>query len=583
MEGNNLIQKYLSKRSWRIRENANTNESFSNMQNFIASNILANDFLSSLPYKYRKAHQDAIIHIHNLESGGYQAYCSGHNLKSLIVNGMKTVTVSARPAKHLTAITDQIMNWLFMSQQEFSGAQAFSDFDSLIAPFVKVDRLSYKDVKQQMQKLIYNLNMTMRAANQSPFTNLSLNYGVPKFLENEEAIIGGHLAGFNYSDCLDEISMIDRAISEIMIEKDPRGIPFTFPILTINLTKKFDWSSKTSELMAINASEVGSYYWMNYIGSGLDENSIRSMCCRLNIDLTELSGPSGLWNLQEGTGSLAVVTINFPRLGFDYKGKDEKIFFEKLRERLELALFVLNFRKERIKKYMPIMMPFNLLNNWTMKNYYITIGIIGFNEMCMNYLGTDIIENIPFIVKVMNFIREWVKEKQVETKQLINIEMIPGEGSSFRLAYVDRKLNPDIKTLGTKSAPYYTSLLIPASTGIDMFERLKLEEQVLPLFTGGTIFRIFTGEKEPDSEVILDLIKKISNTKIPYFDLTSTFSICKKEFKTFRGTKEHCPECNGETEIYSRVVGYYRPLSKFNIGKVEEFKNRKYITLPDKI
>jgi ribonucleoside-triphosphate reductase len=329
--------------------------------------------------------------------------------------------------------------------------------------------------------------------------------------------------------------------------------------------------------MAENANKVGSYYWMSYLGSGIDEDSIRSLCCRLNIDMRELSGPSGLWNTAEGTGSLGVVTINFPRLGFDCKGKEEDIFFEKLSERLEMALFILNFRKERIGKYQNKMMPFNLLNAWSMKNYFITIGVIGFNEMCLNYIGTEITQNIPFIEKVMKFLRRWVKEKQIETKQLINIEMIPGEGSAYRLAYVDRKLNPGIITLGTKSAPYYTSLLIPASSDIDLFERLKLEEKILPLFTGGTIFRVFTGEKEVDTNIILELIKKISGTKIPYFDLTNTFSICKEEKKTFRGIKYKCPLCKGETEIFSRVVGYYRPLEKFNIGKVQEFHDRKYI------
>jgi len=576
---NDLIQKYLFDLSWRKRENANTNESFSNMQNFIASNILANDFLSSLPLKYRNAHQNSLIHIHNLESGGFQPYCCGHNLKILILNGMKTVTINARPAKHLTSITDQVMNWLFMSQQEFSGAQAFNDFDTLIAPFIKIDKLSFRDVKQQIQKLVYNLNMTMRTANQTPFTNLSLNYGVPKFLENEEAIIGGTLSGFKYSDCLDEIELIDRAISEIMTEKDPNGIPFTFPILTINLTKKFNWSSKISRLMAENAGDVGSYYWMNYIGSGINEDTIRSLCCRLNIDMSELSGPSGLWNTGEGTGSLGVVTINFPRLGFDCKGKDEKIFFEELEKRLEIAYYILNFRKERIKKHINRMMPFNILNGWSMRTYFITIGVIGLNEMCLNYLGSDITKNIDFIIKILEFMRKWSKNKQTESKQLINIEMVPGEGSSYRLAYVDKKLNPEIISLGTKRAPYYSSLLIPSYFELDVFDRLKLEEKVLPLFTGGTIFRVFLGEKKPDIDTTLDFIRKISSSKIPYFDLTSTYSICKSDHKTFRGSKDKCPECNSETEIYSRVVGYYRPVSKWNIGKVQEFKDRKYISL----
>jgi ribonucleoside-triphosphate reductase len=579
MEYNNLIQKYLSNSSWRKRENANTNESFSNMQNFISSNILANDFLSSLPFKHRKAHQEALIHIHNLESGGYVPYCCGHNLKTLIMAGMKTMTINSRPAKHLDSLTDQIMNWLFCSQQEFAGAQSFSDFDTLVAPFVRKEKLSFSRVKQQMQKLVYNLNMTMRSASQTPFTNLSLNYGTPRFLKDEDAIVGGESSGFKYSDCLDEIYMVDRALNEVMLEKDPNGVPFTFPILTINLSKRFDWKSEEARLMAVNASDVGSYYWMNYIGSGISEDTIRSMCCRLNIDMSQLSGPSGLWNTGEGTGSLGVVTINFPRLGFDSKGKDEKVLFEKLEDRLEMALYILNIRKERIKKYFKMMMPFNMLNGWSMRTYYITIGVIGLNEMCLNYLGTDITKNIDFVVKVLEFLREWSKKKQEETKQLINVEMIPGEGASYRLAYVDRKLHQDIVTLGTNRAPYYSALLIPPSLGLDILDRLPMEEKVLPLFTGGTIFRVFLGEKRPEPEVVLDLLKKISNSRIPYFDLTSTYSVCKKEGKTFRGVKEVCPECKSPTEIFSRVVGYYRPVSKFNIGKVEEFKDRKYSNL----
>jgi ribonucleoside-triphosphate reductase len=331
--------------------------------------------------------------------------------------------------------------------------------------------------------------------------------------------------------------------------------------------------------MAENSGDVGSYYWMNYLGSGINEDTIRSMCCRLNIDMSQLSGPSGLWNTGEGTGSLGVITINFPRLGFDCKGKDEKVFFEKLEERLETALYILNFRKNRISKYLDRMMPFNILNGWSMRTYYLTIGVIGLNELCENYLGSDITKNIDFVVRVLEYLRDWSKKKQLETKQFINIEMIPGEGSSYRLAYVDRKLHPDIFTLGTKRAPYYSALLIPPYFGLDIFERLELEEKVLPLFTGGTIFRVFLGEKKPEPDTVLDLIKKISSSKIPYFDLTSTYSICKKESKTFRGIKYNCPDCNFPTEVFSRVVGYYRPLSKFNIGKVQEFKDRKYVSI----
>jgi len=900
----NLIKKYLNNRSWRIKENANTNESFSNLQYYISSNILANDFLRSIPPRLRRAHRDALLHIHNLESGGYVPYCSGHNLKSLIAYGMKTVTINSRPAKHLTSLTDQVMNWLYMAQMEFAGAQAFNDFDTLIAPFIKKDKVGYREVKQQIQKLIFNLNYcydeetevltdegfkkflylsgnekvltlnmennrlewndiengkvyifyykgpmfhfkhknldlkvtpnhrlvirekdqwifkeaenlqnkqylmpitgdwvgvnnnyiqlekisrkkhdhnskifdklpiepylrllgiylaegniiwrddkghyglyiaqenpvkrkkikeglkdlpynvqeyknclviynkqlanhfkkfgkardkfipkeikdlppkylkilldwmflgdgykdeayftisdklrddvqeciiklgygtnysianqnkvwritkkkrrvvsvypkkdleiewyeglifcievkngnmvvrrngkvvisgnTMRSASQTPFTNLSLNYCVPNFLRGEHAIVGGDLIDLTYDDCLEEIYLIDRAFSEIMMEKDPTGIPFTFPILTINLTSRFDWDHPVVDLMAENARSVGSYYWMNYIGSGISEDTVRSMCCRLNISLKELSGPRGLWNTGEGTGSLGVVTINFPRLGYDMKGKDEDKFFEELDRRMNMALEILLFRKQRIKKYMKRMMPFNLLNGWSMRTYYMTIGVIGLNELCLNYLGEDIVDNIDFIVKVLNFMRSWTSTKQKELKQLINIEMIPGEGSSYRLAYVDRKLHPDIKTLGTKKAPYYSALLIPPSKNLDLFDRIKLEERVLPLFTGGTIFRVFLGEKRPNREAIKDLIKKLASTKIPYFDITTTFSVCKKEGKTFNGVHYKCPDCGGRTEVFSRVVGYYRPVSRWNIGKREEFKDRRYYNL----
>jgi len=579
MKRNGLIYKYLNKRSWRIRENANTNESFSNMQYFLSSNLLANDFLRSIPKKYREAHKNALIHIHNLESGGYIPYCAGHNLKLLIMQGMKTNTINSNPAKHLDSITDQVMNFLFCSQMEFAGAQAFNDFDTLLAPFIKKDHLSYKRVKQQMQKLVYNLNMTMRAASQTPFTNLSLNFTTPNYLKEEEAIVGGEGTNFKYSECQEEIEMIDKAITEVMMEKDPRGIPFTFPILTVNLVKNFPWDNEASKLMFIEASNVGSFYWMNYLGSGIDEDSVRAMCCRLNISLKELAGPRGLWNTGEGTGSLGVVTINFSNLGYLAKKKDEGFFWEELERRLNMAYNILNFRKRRIKKYMKLMMPFSLMNGWSMKNYYLTIGVIALNEMCLNYFGSDITENVDFIVKILKYMRKWASKKQEETGQLINIEQVPGEGCSYRLAYVDRKIHKDIITLGTKREPYYSATLIPLSYEIDLFDRLKMEEKVLPLFSGGTIFRVLTGEKTIPWSMTKELVKKISSTKIPYFDLTATFSVCKKEAKTFKGPKEKCPDCGGPVEVFSRVVGYYRPVSKWNIGKKREFKDRRYYNL----
>lgn len=582
MVQNNYIEEYLSNRSWRKNENANINESFSGLYNYVSAKMFANDFLSALPLGLRRAHNDAKIHIHNLESGGYIPYCAGHNLKLMLMNGMKTQSINSRPAKHLNSITDHVMNFLYCSQMEFSGAQAFSDIDTLLAPYVRKDKLTYKEVKQQVQKLCFNLNFTMRAASQTPFTNLTLNYGIPKFLENEHAIIGGLENGVAYGDCLEEVYMIDKAFTEVMNDMDPNGKPLTFPILTVNLTSKFPWEHEIAQLLAQNCANLGSYYFMNYIGSGIDEDTARSMCCRLKLDLTKFNGPKGLWNMGEGVGSLGVVTINLPRVAYDAKGKDEKVLFELLDERLEMALEVLKLRKERIHKYMKRLMPFSLANGWSMKNYFMTIGLLGFNEMCTNYLLAHILEDRgeAFATKVLEHIREWTIKKQIETKELINMEMVPAEGCSYRLALVDRKLNPDIRTSGTTNAPYYSSLLIPASfRNVDVVDKIKFEEKILPLFSGGTIFRTYLGDKTPPNNAVISFLKMVSSSKIPYFDITATYSVCSAEGKMLRGVVNTCPSCNNPTEVYSRVVGYYRPYSKYNIGKKQEFNERKYTTL----
>jgi len=570
------IEAYLSNNNWRKNENANTNESFSNFSNFISNKILANDFLASLDPKLRKEHVEGKLHIHNLETGGYLPYCCGHNLKLLLMNGMKSPSVNSKPAKHLNSVADHVMNWMYMSQMEFAGAQSFGDFDTLVAPFVKKDKLTYKDVKQQIQKLIYNLNFTMRSSSQTPFTNLTLNFTTPKFLENVNAIVGGEEQSFTYADCIDEIHTIDKAFIEIMNERDPSGRPFTFPILTVNINGRFPWDSEVAKLLAHNCANLGSFYFMNYLGSGISEDVMRSMCCRLMLNLEDMAGPKGMWNTSEGTGSLGVVTINLPRIGYESKGKDEAFFFSLLTNRLESTLLILKHRKDRIKEYYKRFMPFNIMNNWSMKNYFMTVGIIGMNEMCLNYLGSNILSNSKFVEKVILFIKQWTIDKQKELKELINVEMVPGEGCSYRLAFVDYKLNNGIVSLGTKTAPYYSTLLIPPSYNVDIFDRLKLEEEILPKFSGGTIFRTYLGEHIPDANTTLDFIRILINSKIPYFDITSTYSICNKDGKLTNGTVDKCPSCGSSTETYSRVVGYYRPVSKYNIGKTQEFKERRY-------
>ena len=576
---NNYIRTYLSNKDWRLSENANWNDSFSKMQYYIASKVLANDFLKAIGRKARYAHNHAFIHIHNLESGGYIPYCSGHNLRKLLLNGMKTPTVISLPPKHLSSAVDLMANWILMSQLEFAGAQAFNDVDTLLAPYVRYDRLSYKEVKQCIQKFIYNVNFTSRQSGQSPFSNVSLNCGIPSYLENEPVVIGKEDTGTVYADYIEEIEMIDRAFIELMTEGDPLNRPFTFPLLTVNLTDKFDWDSEIAKGIAHNCSTRGSFYFMNYIGTGIPVDSIRAMCCRLTLDLSQLSGPRGLWNTGDGTGSLGVVTINFPRLGYETRNKDEDYFFDTLLERMDLALYILNLRKQRILKYMNRLMPFSLANGWTMRTYYLTIGVIGLNEMCLNMFDSPIMENVDFVVKVLKFMRKYAVEKQKEMEQLINIEMIPGEGSSYRLAYIDRKECKDIKYLGTKRAPYYSALLIPPLYGISLPEQVEISEKILPLFTGGTIFRIFLGEQTPETMSLLNLIRKMSQHNIPYYDVTTTYSVCIKESRVFTGVHYKCPECGSECEIYSRVVGYYRPVKRWNIGKQQEFKDRRYINV----
>lgn len=575
----NYIEEYLSNKSWRLRENANINDSFSGLYNYVSSKMFANDFLNALPIDIKKAHNSAKLHIHNLESGGYIPYCAGHNLKLLLTNGLKTQSINSRPAKHLNSVVDHIMNFLYCSQMEFSGAQSFSDADTLLAPYIKRDKLTYKEVKQQIQKLCFNLNFTMRAASQTPFTNLTLNYAVPKFLENEHAIIGGFETDFTYGDCLEEVYMVDKAFTEVMNEMDPNGKPLTFPILTVNLTSKFPWESEVADLLAWNCANLGSFYFMNYLGSGIAEDTARSMCCRLKLDLTKFNGPKGLWNMGEGVGSLGVVTINLPQIGYLAKGKGDAYFFELLNERLATALEVLRFRKARVHKHMKRLMPFSLANGWSMKNYFLTIGILGINEMCTNYLHAHIMEDrgTAFATKVLNYIRDWTIKEQTESKELINMEMVPAEGCSYRLALVDKKQYPEIRTEGPANAPYYSALLIPSSfRNIDTVDKIEFEENLLPIFSGGTIFRTYLGEKAPSNKAVLEFLKMVSSSKIPYFDITATYSVCNAEGKFLRGVVNTCPQCNGNTEVYSRVVGYYRPFSKYNVGKKAEFNQRVY-------
>lgn len=576
----NDIANYLNNdKLFRKTENANWNESISGLKSYIVNKYLANYALACLPKNIAKAHSKGDIHIHNLDGGMLQGYCHGGSLKSILLKGINTPSVNSSPAKHFNSVLDHIMNYLFMSQLEWSGAQSVSDFDTLLAPFIKYDRLSYKEVKQDIQRFIYNLNFALREAFQCPFTNISLNFGVPKSLEEQNVVVGGKQQKETYSDFYNETLMINKAIAEVLMEKDANGNPFTFPIPTINITKKVDLDSEIFKLILAEVSYLGSYYFMNYVGSGIDEDTIRSMCCRLNLDLRQLSKGRGvgLWNMSEGTGSVGVVTINLSRLGYLFNDEDKML--DRLGYLMDLAKKQLLIKRKNVEQiYNSNKLPIAKYYGLNLDNYFLTIGLLGINEMCVNFTGKPLSETPKFAKKILMYMRKCVMQMQRDTHIPFNLEMTPAEGSSYRLALIDRKTYPKIFTQGTIRTPYYTSLLVPPNENLDLLSRLKIEEQLLPLFTGGTIFRVYIQE-EPDLDSLNTLIKKLTSTKIPYFDVTCTFSVCNRDGKYLRGIHEKCPECGSTTDVFSRVVGYYRPVRRWNVGKQQEFKERKYIKI----
>jgi len=574
---NRTILEYLDKKSWRINENANVSYSYSGLLAYTANRMLANYSLSHMPVEAAKAHIRGDLHIHNLEGGQLIPYCHGGDLLKLLLKGINAGNIGAKPAKHLSAAVDHIVNYFFMSQLEFSGAQSFSDFDTLLAPFVHYDGLNYEEVKQNIQRLIFNLNFACRQAYQTPFTNLTFNLLCPKSLQGTPVVVGGETKEDKYEDFNDESLMINKAFCEVIMGRDAAGNPFTFPIPTINITKQFPWNDEVVDYIFAEVSVMGSYYFMNYVGSGIDENSIRAMCCRLNIDLSQLSSPRGLWNMTGGTGSIGVVSINMARLGYLSKNDDQ--LYERLDRLMEIGKEQLEHKRKTIKaSYENSLLPFTKFYGLELGNYFSTIGVIGLNEMCINYLHQPIYEATSFVEKILGRMRDVTRQFQEKTGHLYNLEMTPGEGSSYRLAYKDRKKYKKICTMGTKKRPYYTTLLIPPKYDINVFDRLKIEEKILPIFTGGTVFRMFIGDHSVNFRTLINLSKKIvCDSRIPYFDITCTFSICQEEGTYLPGHHAKCPNCNGDTEVYSRVVGYYRPKSRWNIGKQQEFDDRKYI------
>lgn len=580
LEVEKLVSDYLNQIDWRVRENSNIGYSLSGLFVHAAGSVISTYTLDRIyPMEVSDAHISGDLHLHDLYFG-IAGYCAGWSLRQLLSEGFNGVPrrVESKPPKHLDTALLQMANFLGTLQNEWAGAQAFNSMDTYLAPFVRNDGLNYKQVKQAMQKFVFNLNIASRWGGQTPFTNLTLDWTVPKDLENAAVILGGKTLNETYASYQEEMNMINKAFIEILMEGDMSGRPFTFPIPTYNLTKNFEWESENSQLLFEMTAKYGLPYFSNFINSSLDPSDIRSMCCRLRLDIRQLERnvTGGLFGSGDSTGSVGVVTINMPRIG--YLSKDEDQFFERLDWMMTLARSSLEIKRKVVTKNIENgLLPFTKRYLGTLKNHFSTIGLVGMNEACLNLLGETIASKSGqnFAIKTLKFMRERLRDFQEETGNLYNLEATPAEGTSYRLARLDKKKYPEIITAG-RSAPYYTnSTNLPVDGTNDVFDAIEHQEPLQILYTGGTVFHAFLGERISSGESAKKLIRKMAyNTRLPYFTLTPTYSICPNH-GYITGEHSRCPNCGENAEVYSRVVGYYRPVQNWNRGKQEEFKNRK--------
>lgn len=584
----NMFSEYLNDRDWQINENANTQKSINGLNNYVREAFTKNYWLHEIyPDDIRQAHLSGDIHLHDL--GFFGPYCAGWDLRQILMNGFGGVggKVESKPPKHLRSFLGQIINSTFTTQGETAGAQAWSSIDTYCAPFIRYDRLDYKAVKQALQEFIFNLNVPTRVGFQCPFSNLTFDIIPPGTLKEESVIIGGKLLTEKYGDFQEEMNIFNMAFCDVMMEGDSKGRVFTFPIPTINVTKDFDWDSPvTGKFMEITC-KYGIPYFSNYINSDLSPEDALSMCCRLRLDTSELrKRGGGLFGSNPLTGSIGVVTINLPRLA--YISKSESEFFTRLWQQINLAKNSLEIKRKVIEEQTAKgLYPYsaNYLKDVKQRtdfywfNHFNTIGIIGMNEACLNLLGNGSDLTTPqgqeFAVKTLNYMRGLIKEIQEETGHYYNLEATPAEGTSYRLAKKDKERYPDIITAGD-AVPYYTnSSQLPVGCTDDIFETLELQDELQSLYTGGTVLHLYLGEEIKDTGSAKNLIRKIfTNYKLPYISLTPTFSICNNH-GYLTGEQFFCPECGEETEVWSRVVGYLRPVKNYNEGKREEYRLRK--------
>jgi anaerobic ribonucleoside-triphosphate reductase len=573
-----LIRDYINDRDWKIRENSNEGTmSFSGLNARISGEVLANFALNQLyTEKIKKAHLDGEFHIHDL-TYPIVGYCAGWSLEQLLRKGFGHVPnqVHSYPARHLETATLHMVNFIGTMQGEFAGAQAFSSVDTLLAPFIRADNLSYDRVKQDIQKLIFGLNVPSRWGWQTPFSNLTFDLTVPEDMKNKKAVVGGVELDSCYGDYQPEMDMINRAFLELMIEGDQKGRVFTFPIPTYNITKDFNWDSPLADLLFQATAKYGIPYFQNYIGTDLNPGDIRAMCCRLNLDQRELMRrPGNIWGPGDSTGSIGVVTINLNRIGFESQTKEE--FFGRLKYLMILAKESLETKREVVSTMLQRgLMPYTQVYLGHFDNHFSTIGVCGMHECCLNFLGKGIgtPEGKEFAIEVLLFMREVLREFQEETGNLYNLEATPAESTSYRLARLDREKYRNIITSGTDKFPYLTnSTQLNVDATRDIWEAIRHQQDIQPLYTGGTIFHSFLPEAI-DPVTCKKLVRKIAETKLPYFSITPTFSVCESH-GYLKGQHPVCPHCGAETEVYSRIVGYLRPVRTWNDGKQQEFRDR---------
>lgn len=580
-----LIDNYLKQLDWKVRENSNMSYSIQGLNNYIASEVSKTYWLHKIyNEKIRNAHLSGDIHIHDLNI--IAVYCVGWDLKDLLMEGFQGVKgkVESAPAKHFRTALGQVVNFMYTMQGEAAGAQAFSNFDTLLAPFIRYDKLSYEQVKQSMQEFVFNMNVPTRVGFQTPFTNITMDLTVPSYYADHPVIIGGELMEETYKEFQPEMDMLNKAFFEIMMEGDASGRVFSFPIPTYNITKDFDWDNENIKGLWEMTAKYGIPYFSNFINSDMSPEDARSMCCRLRIDNRELEyRGGGLFGSNPLTGSVGVVTINLPKIADNSKTKEE--FLEKLADLMETAKESLEIKRNLLEdltdKNLYPYTKFYLRDikarfgvYW--KNHFSTIGLIGMNEACENLFGQNIgsKEGKQFALEVMDFMRAKIIEFQKETGNNYNLEATPGEGTSYRLAKLDK--NHKYK--------YFTnSTQLPVNYSDDIFEVLEHQDDLQTKYTGGTVVHIFAGERITNMETMKNLVKKVCNNyKLPYFTFSPTFSTCPNH-GYIAGEHFKCPECGADCEVYSRIVGYIRPVSQWNKGKQMEFQNRKTFEISENI